>query len=266
MPLAEVALDVGRIGPLRWSARVDGALPGALNMARDHALASSLSPGEAVLRLYGWERPTLSLGRNEPALDRYDAAELRRQGVDVVRRPSGGRAVLHWRELTYAVVVPARSLSGPRAAYRWIHLRMAAALAGLGIAADIAPDTPRAAGVDAGPCFQLAGGGEIVVGGRKLVGSAQLRVGAALLQHGSILIADDQRRVAELAGGEAGQPDGPATVSDLLGRMPAPNELQAAVLRAFGVEEAWAADPPPTSSLEAELERHYRSDAWTWRR
>ena len=112
---------------LAWTVRVDGPLAGALNMARDHALALSLLPTSAVLRLYRWDRPTLSLGRNEPARGRYDREALRRLRVDVVRRPTGGRAVLHWRELTYAVALPTRSLGGPRATYRWIHGRLARA-------------------------------------------------------------------------------------------------------------------------------------------
>jgi lipoate-protein ligase A len=250
-----------RAGPanLSWSARIDGALPGALNMARDHALAMSLPPGSAALRLYRWERPTLSLGRNEPARGRYDPAALRERGIDVVRRPTGGRAVLHWRELTYAVAVPARALGGPREAYRFLHRILAKALASLGVPAEIAADPARSSPVDAGPCFQLPAGGEIVAGGRKLVGSAQLRVGEALLQHGSILVGDDQGLL---------EPDSPppATVSDLLGRVPEAGELEGALLAAFGVDATGTATEDPTSPIEGELWERYRSEAWTWRR
>jgi lipoate-protein ligase A len=227
-------------------------------MARDHALALTLPPGTACIRLYRWERPTLSLGRNEPARGRYDPAELEKRGIDVVRRPTGGRAVLHWRELTYSVVVPARALGGPREAYRFLHRRVAQALASLGIPAEIAAESKRAAAVDAGPCFQLAAAGEIVARGRKLVGSAQLRVGDSLLQHGSILIADDQ--------GLTGETARPATVSDLLGREPAAGELEGAVLAAFGLDARCAATATPSSPPERELLERYRSEAWTWRR
>ena len=235
-------------------------------MARDHALALSLPAGSALLRLYGWERPTLSLGRNEPARDRFDAAAARARGVDVVRRPTGGRAVLHWRELTYAVVAPARALGGPREAYRYIHRKLAKALASLGIPAEIAPDPARAVPVHAGPCFQAPAGGELVAGGRKLVGSAQLRVGDVLLQHGSILLGDDQGLVATLGIVPGDGPGRPATVSDLLGRVPDDGELERAVLTAFGIDETCMAPPGSTSSLEAELVERYRSEAWTWRR
>ena len=251
---------------LSWVALVDGALDGARNMARDHALAAALAPGSAVLRLYRWERPTLSLGRNEPALGRYDPAAARRLGVDVVRRPTGGRAVLHWRELTYAVVVPVRAFGGPRATYRFLHRILAKGLASLGIPVEIAPDPDRAPPVHGGPCFRDAAGGELVVGGRKLVGSAQLRVGDALLQHGSILLADDQALLSALAPGEDGPPDRPATVSDLLKREPHPGELERALLAAFGVAEACSGAGRSASPIEAELVERYASEAWTWRR
>ena len=85
-------------------------------MAWDHTLALWCGPDRAVLRLYSWDRPTLSLGRNEPAAQLYSRDALRNRGVGVVRRPTGGRAVLHHRELTYAVCAPIRALGGVRAA------------------------------------------------------------------------------------------------------------------------------------------------------
>jgi lipoate-protein ligase A len=251
---------------VRWQVRIDPPLSGALNMARDHALVLSLPDGCAALRLYRWERPTLSLGRNEPALGRYDPAAAGSRGVDVVRRPTGGRAVLHWRELTYAVAAPARALGGPREAYRLIHGKLAKALASLGIPAEIAPDPPRASPVHAGPCFRDPAGGEIVAGGRKLVGSAQLRVGDALLQHGSILLGDDQGLLAGLSGGRDGGDPRPATVSDLLGREPERGELERAVAAAFGLDGTCAEASGPATSMEAELLERYRSESWTWRR
>ncbi|HMA19794.1 MAG TPA: hypothetical protein VKO87_03265, partial [Gemmatimonadaceae bacterium] len=73
-------------------------------MARDSALMDrARETGETVFSVYSWERPTLSLGRNQTALDKYDLAEIERRGMDVVRRPTGGRALLHWREVTYSV-------------------------------------------------------------------------------------------------------------------------------------------------------------------
>src|SRR5687768_998585 len=85
---------------LRWSILLDPAMDGARNMARDHALALALRSGDAVLRIYRWASATVSFGRNEPSAA---FAPLRRAGPGFafVRRPTGGRAVLHDRELTY---------------------------------------------------------------------------------------------------------------------------------------------------------------------
>ena len=234
-------------------------------MARDHALALSLPPDSAALRLYRWGRPTLSLGRNEPARERYDADAIRNLDLDVVRRPTGGRAVLHWRELTYSVVMPARTLGGPRATYRWINGRIAAALAGLGIAAEIAP-AAAAVPLSAGPCFAAPAPGEITSGGRKLVGSAQLRIGDNLLQHGSILLANDQERLDQVFTGVTLGIGRPVTVSELLGRDPGDGELERALATAFGLDIECTNDPLRSSPEAAELEERYRSAAWTWRR
>jgi lipoate-protein ligase A len=243
---------------LEWRLVLDGPLPGARNMARDHAIALSLPPRCAILRLYRWERPTLSLGRNEPTAPEA-ARRAQERDLDVVRRPTGGRAVVHWRELTYSVAISARTLGGPRSTYEWINRRIAAALAGLGVAAEIATSSGRALPLSAGPCFAAPADGEVVVGRRKLVGSAQLRLGDAVLQHGSILLSDDQHLW------ESGA-DRPATVSELLSRDPEPGELERAVASAFGLDIACAGRTSEASWKESELEEHYRSAAWTWRR
>ena len=170
---------------------------GAANMAVDHALAETVEPDAGWLRLYRWVRPTLSLGRNEPAADVYDFARAGRLGIDVVRRPTGGRGVLHDAELTYAVVAPVAAAGRLRAAYAVVHAGLAAGLRALGadarLAAGMATGPPRA-----GACFDATAGGEVVVGGRKLTGSAQARIGRALLQHGSVLIDGTQATVRRL--------------------------------------------------------------------
>ncbi|MGD2071150.1 MAG: hypothetical protein PVI57_20955 [Gemmatimonadota bacterium] len=255
----------------------DDPLPGPLNMARDHALASTLPPGSAVLRLYRWAVPTLSLGRNEPARGRYEPGRAREAGIDLVRRPTGGRAVLHWRELTYAAVLPLRALGGVREAYVTLNRALRWGLAALGVPAAIAGevDGRRAPAPDAGPCFREPAPGEVVAGGRKLVGSAQARIGRALLQHGSILLADDQRLIDAVRGkgrdddpaSEAESP--PATLGDLLGR-PVPWETLADAVEAGFREQLggrWRSAPAtPDPDEEARLEAKYRSPTWTWRR
>ena len=236
-------------------------------MARDHALALGLAAGRAALRLYSWDIPTLSLGRNEPARGRYDATRARALGIGIVRRPTGGRAVLHWRELTYAVAFPARlpatpsATLGARTVYHWINTRLALALASVGVPAEIAPAARSVAPPDAGACFRSAAPGEVVAGGCKLVGSAQVRIEGGLLQHGSILIEDDQGLLAEL--GVPGSGPAPATLCSLLGRPPAAGELEGALLAAF--DAPVVEDPLPCAS-ERELEERYRSEEWTWRR
>ncbi|MEQ1858010.1 MAG: biotin/lipoate A/B protein ligase family protein, partial [Longimicrobiales bacterium] len=200
--------------PLIWRRLPYGVLDGARNMALDHSLADALDHGRGTLRLYGWTRPTISLGRNEPA-EAFPLESLRRSGFDVVRRPTGGRAVLHDRELTYAVVAPLKAWGGVREAYMRIHEALAAGLRTLGAPVEVvgsgATVRGRALPPDAGPCFQVPAVGEVVAQGRKLVGSAQARIGGALLQHGSILLDGDQGPLA------ASPP--PITLRELVGHV-----------------------------------------------
>jgi len=158
-------------------------------MAMDVALARCLPEGEGVLRIYRWCRPTLSLGRNQPARGRYDPLAGERMGAEVVRRPTGGREVMHDRELTFSVHLPARALGGVREAQRTVSRALLAALRSLGVDAEAAEPGTRVPGLDGESCFATAAPGEITVRGRKLVGSAQARVGRVLLQHGSLVLA-----------------------------------------------------------------------------
>jgi len=151
-------------------------------MAIDEALLDETGrTGTASLRLYRWDPPCLSLGRNEPAIER--------PGVATVRRPTGGRAVWHEHEVTYAVAAPIAAFGRLRDAYRAIHERLATALRSLGAdvtLADDRPTPPRRDRPDA--CFADTVGGEVLASGRKVIGSAQVRRGPAFLQHGSILL------------------------------------------------------------------------------
>ena len=251
---------------LHWRLLCDEPLTGARNMALDHALAVSLGEGTAVLRLYRWSRPTVSFGRHEPARDVYDRTLGASLGLAFVRRPTGGGAVLHEGELTYAVVVPLRALGGPRTAYRRINEALAAGLRTLG--ADVAVSehgSVRRPG--AGPCFQAAAPGEIVARGRKLVGSAQARVGGALLQHGAIVPRADQSALAELT--RRGAPAAPAPLTATAGRTApagatAPDTPTArtapAAATAPGTPTAPAAPRPPARGSHALLAHHVSID------
>jgi lipoyl(octanoyl) transferase len=251
-----------------WRLLVDLAgRPGWENMAFDQALLARAARGERWLRLYRWAPHCLSFGRHEPALRRYDRTRIEARGLDVVRRPTGGRAVWHAEELTYAVAAPAEPFGGLRQAYEEIHRMLLAALRLLGIAAELAP-ARRTAPVDAGACFASPAGGEITVGGRKLVGSAQLREGAALLQHGSLLLAGHQGTVQEVTRG-APPADLAVPLAEAAGRALEPCAMAEAV--AGAAADRWGgrwARSAADSALEAESRAHevrFRSPEWTWR-
>lgn len=237
-------------------------------MALDQALLDRVErTGEGFVRCYRWEPWCLSFGRHEPALRRYDRARIEAAGMDVVRRPTGGRAVWHARELTYAVVAPLAAFGGMRQAYHQIHALLARAVEQLGAAASLAPaGRPLAPG--AGACFASPAGGEVTALGRKLVGSAQRRQGTALLQHGSLLLADDQTRVAAVTIGAA-PAGGEITLETVLGRPVPFAEAAAAVEAAFGQLSAeWespATDFEPDALAATHADR-FRDPAWTWGR
>ncbi|MDQ4080810.1 MAG: lipoate--protein ligase family protein, partial [Gemmatimonadota bacterium] len=191
---------------------------GATNMATDEALLLRAGrTGETVYRIYGWSRPTVSLGRHQTAQGRYDVERARAQGIDFVRRPTGGRAILHHREITYAVAGPVEAFGSLRESYRAINRLLLEALRTLGVEAREAQVSTRAPIPGIAPCFEAPVSGEVVAGGRKLVGSAQVRDGDAFLQHGSILIDDDQYLLSSLL--DESQPmAAPATVRALTGR------------------------------------------------
>jgi lipoate-protein ligase A len=257
---------------------------GAANMALDDALlARARASGDVFVRAYTWAVPTLSFGRNQRAAGVYPAARLAEHGVAAVRRPTGGRAVLHAREVTYSVAAPDGVLApagAPVAAgYARINRMLVAALATMGVDARVAAPAGRAPRPDAAPCFEVPTGGELVVdspgGARKLVGSAQWREDGAILQHGSILVDDDQTRMAALAAEPVSAVPPPATLLAALGRAPSPGQVAAALFAAArclapdGTARVAPLDDAPGAAVDADawLRRpHYLSDAWTWRR
>lgn len=207
---------------------------GAENMALDASLLGEADrTGRAFLRLYRFAPPCLSLGRNEPGA-RYDRIMIAQMGLDVVRRPTGGRAVWHEHEVTYAVAAPIAAFGGLREAYRVIHSRLAAALRALGADATLAPDRmpPRLADPIAS-CFATPAGGEILVGGRKVIGSAQVRERSAFLQHGSILLAGSQH-VVRVVGRQAAEAGNETTLAAIMGRPVSFDEVADAVITAWG--------------------------------
>lgn len=186
--------------PTTWRLIVDDARDGAWNMAVDEAIVTAVGRGDSLptLRFYQWEPPCLSLGRSQSDAD-VDTLACHRAGIHCVRRPTGGRAILHQNELTYSLSLP---LSDPRAAgdivesYRRLSEGLADGLRRLGLAIQRAQ--PGKAQTDAAPaCFETLAGYEITVGGRKLLGSAQFRTRTALLQHGSLPLYGDVSAIVD---------------------------------------------------------------------
>lgn len=269
---------------------------GPTNMAVDQALLDAVAAGASpVLRLYRWSQPTLSFGRNQPARGLYDEEAATARGIALVRRPTGGQAVLHDDELTYAVVAPMAALGKPREAYRRINEALVAALRGLGVDAHVAArgaEAGRVRGVTGGAswtraCFRQAERGEVVVQGRKLVGSAQRLQSRTILQHGSILIGGTQSPAEALlvhapgaSRAAAALPEAPevgevgevgwTTLTTELDERPALDALVAAVTSGFeeivGISLARTTLSPEGGAGRVELRERFASRAWTWRR
>lgn len=176
---------------------------GARNMAVDSAIAGAVGAGQqpATLRLYGWMPHCLSLGYGQRARE-ADAEGLRRRGWDLVRRPTGGKAILHGDEVTYSLCLP---LDHPLASgdivesYRRLSAGLLRALDLLGLPATANPAHDDPLGEPAGPvCFAQPSHYEILVDRRKLVGSAQLRRKGVMLQHGTIPLYGDVARICDV--------------------------------------------------------------------
>lgn len=259
----------------RWRLLDTGARDGAWNMACDVALmARARGTGESVFRVYAWSNPTLSFGRHEAARARYDASAIAAGGVDVVRRPTGGRALLHHREVTYSVTARIDQAESLPASMRRINQLLLRTLHRLGVPAAEAEE-PRSMRPEGAACFALPAPGELTLGGRKLVGSAQLRHDGALLQHGSILLDDDQPRIAGFAVGPYTSAAPAATLRSALGPGVSYESVRDALIDVVAAEVSArdAADlalPENDPALSGEAMAaplaQFRDAGWTWRR
>lgn len=254
-----------------WRLLISPPLGGAANMALDHALMHrARETGESVLRVYSWSAPVLSLGRNQRARGIYDDDVLARRNLEFVRRPTGGRALLHHREITYSVTAPYEGEISVASVYQRINLLLINALHSLAVPAEIASPATRAPGLTTAPCFAEPSAGEIVLHGRKLAGSAQWRDDGALLQHGSVLVDDDQGEISSLMRRAVPPAPPPATLRAAMGRAPTVAEFADALFHAVRtLEDADATLLPEDASLlasAATLERTYADPADVWRR
>jgi lipoate-protein ligase A len=249
------------------------AADGAVNFAQDEALmAIARSTGEELIRLYGWDRPTISFGRNERASGRFSPERIRDAGLDAIRRPTGGRALLHHREFTYAVAGPAAGGDTLRETYDRINTLISDALARMGVSAELAQRQSGVAPASGDVCFAAPSAGELTVRGRKLVASAQWREHGAFLQHGSVLVDNDQALLYQgmIAGTTPPGMQTPATLRELLGRAPGIDAFADALAASMCADGTPLRRVAPSSMLGGADIRaradHYRDPQWTWRR
>lgn len=254
----------------RWGTLLTPPDSGVANMALDEALMERAGrTGEWICRVYGWAEPTISFGRNQAALRHYDRARIAERGFAVVRRPTGGRAILHHREVTYSVCAPATDAGGLHESYLLINRLLVGALQSLGVEVAVAESRVQAMQPGPVPCFDHPSSGELVAGGRKLVGSAQWRSENALLQHGSILIDDDQGELTPLLREPVADTPPAATLRELLGRAPSLDEVASAIFTAVATYDPTASPLPLDQHLldsQSRLAKQYADPAWTWRR
>ncbi|MFZ0532055.1 MAG: biotin/lipoate A/B protein ligase family protein [Anaerolineales bacterium] len=187
----------------QWRLLVTPPSHGAWNMAMDEAVLEAVGQSQALpsLRLYAWEPPCLSIGYAQPSAD-VDLNSLSNLGWDWVRRPTGGRAILHTDELTYSVIVPLnepRVSGGVIESYQRLSKALLAALHSLNIPAEAHPINPSGnIQESATVCFEAPSNYEIVVHGKKLIGNAQARRKNGVLQHGTLPLSGDLTRITQV--------------------------------------------------------------------
>jgi lipoate-protein ligase A len=267
-----------------WRCILSGVDSGATNMATDQAIQEAVAAGAAppTLRLYAWDPPCLSLGFAQPVAQ-IDRARARSLGWDIVRRPTGGRAILHTDGLTYSIVLPESDplvAGGVLESYHRLSQGIVAGLERLGLHVEVQPGIPLSQAEREKPvCFEAPSAYEITWQGRKVAGSAQVRRRQTLLQHGTIPLDGDITRIClglafqtEDARQEAREKlrTRAATLSDLLGHTvtwdDAAQALSQGMAQALGIElqagTLSAAEQARRDVLEADP---YASDGWTHR-
>jgi len=189
--------------PNHWRLIQSPPANGGWNMALDEAILEAVSRGESLptLRLYAWEPPCISLGVAQSIHD-VDLKRLRTKRWDLVRRSTGGRAILHTDELTYAVIAPIDNphvAGGVLESYRHLSAGLVAGLQHMGMSVEIEPEKQLTEDERGNPvCFQAPSAYEITVKQRKLLGSAQVRRRFGILQHGTLPLKGDITRICEV--------------------------------------------------------------------
>lgn len=268
----------------RWRLIISEPASGAWNMALDEALLLSMDKSNTLptLRLYAWVPPCLSLGYAQPIAD-VDTHALHAHNWDLVRRPTGGRAILHTDELTYSITAPytePRMAGGVLESYRRISKALLHALILLGIPAmsDSTADNPSPQ-QQKPVCFEVPSKYEITVNGKKIIGSAQARKQSGVLQHGTLPLWGDIRRITQVLHyanetqmREAAEKvtQRATTVADVLGYNirweTAANAFAEAFETILNIEFVKALPSPEEISLAHKLvEEKYANPAWTGR-
>jgi lipoate-protein ligase A len=245
---------------------------GAWNMAVDETLFRTLTDEPATfVRFYQWIRPTASLGCGQDPARVIDLDFCRANGVDVVRRPTGGKLVLHHREATYAVVSSDIETFTPTlgGSYAWISRALMRGLENLGLKPALAGETPRDYVRGTMPCFSRPAQNEIEIDGRKIIGSAQKRIGDRFLQHGSIPLAGDEGLLPHVSlWREDRAPIRMTSISEALGRPVDFAEAAEGFIRGFAAVGGVRFDPfifnkKDLADIEELRRRKYATDAWT---
>ena len=184
-----------------WRLLITPAATGARNMAVDEAILEYLGRGESLptLRLYAWDPACLSLGHAQPIAD-VDLSRLRQNGWEVVRRATGGRAILHTDELTYSVIGSPEEpvlAGGVLESYNRIAQALLLAVKNLDVPVEIKREKPDGNAAPNPVCFEVPSTYEITVNGKKLIGSAQARKKEGVLQHGSLPLTGDLTRICQ---------------------------------------------------------------------
>lgn len=247
-------------------------LPGSRNMAVDEYLFRSLDDRpRTYLRFYQWERPTASLGYTQNVAKVVDLEFCRKNGIDVVRRITGGKLVLHHREITYSVVSSdTETFTGTLAgSYKLISRALMRGLELMGLAPSSAGKAPPFYAKSDLPCFSHPAQDEIELEGKKIIGSAQKRMGTGFLQHGSLPLDHDERllKSVSLLREDAAEIR-MTSLSEALGR---PVEFGWATERLVaGFGEFFHVDPGPLAltaedeeSIAAIERTKYGDDRWT---
>ena len=292
--MTNLQLPLPNYPPARWRLLLSPHADGPTNMAVDEAILNAVAEGQSppTLRFFGWAPPCFSLGYAQPVAD-VDLERLRDLGWDWVRRPTGGRAILHTDELTYSVIAPMgepRVLGGVIESYRQLSAGLTRGIEILGLTVragkehgghpNAQPPTSNLQLPASNPiCFEVPSNYEITANGKKLLGSAQVRKRGVVLQHGTLPLTGDVARICEALTVEAEAERArlrarvhqrATTAAEVLGREVRWEEAAEALTRGFAEALSLTFESAPLTPRELELtaklrEEKYAAEGWNYR-